>query len=187
VFANVRPISAASSISTDACTSDLELEQESQVGISPPAIWPSRDGSIEVEGLTATYSVDLPPVLKGVTFKILPRVSTTSLSSELPLTHRHHRRRSVFAVEQDQARVPSACRSSDSSSPPLDASSSTALTSIPSSSTTSAAASPSSRKSRLFSLELFDSTSTPSRRTRTRTSGTLSVVSRWRLRSPRLE
>lgn len=39
----------------------------------PPAIWPSRDGSIEVEGLTASYAPELPPVLKNVSFKILPK------------------------------------------------------------------------------------------------------------------
>lgn len=61
-------------LTTLLCAStDLQLEQEDQGGVSPPAIWPSRDGSIEVEGLTASYSPDLPPVLKNVSFKVLPR------------------------------------------------------------------------------------------------------------------
>lgn len=51
----------------------MELEQEAQGGIVPPATWPSREGTIEVEGLTATYSKDLAPVLKKVSFKVLPR------------------------------------------------------------------------------------------------------------------
>ncbi|KAL8276389.1 hypothetical protein RQP46_011187 [Phenoliferia psychrophenolica] len=51
----------------------LELEQESKAGIVPPARWPSRDGSIEVQNLTASYAEDLPPVLKNVSFKILPK------------------------------------------------------------------------------------------------------------------
>ncbi|KAL8281440.1 hypothetical protein RQP46_006124 [Phenoliferia psychrophenolica] len=51
----------------------LELDQESKNGIIPPAIWPSRDGSIEIEGLTASYAPELPPVLKNVTFSILPK------------------------------------------------------------------------------------------------------------------
>ncbi|KAK4703719.1 hypothetical protein P7C70_g2503, partial [Phenoliferia sp. Uapishka_3] len=51
----------------------LQLDQESKTGAIPPAIWPSRDGSIEVEGLTASYAPELPPVLKNVSFKILPK------------------------------------------------------------------------------------------------------------------
>lgn len=73
---------------------DLQLEQENQGGIVPPAVWPSREGSIEVEGLTATYSPDLAPVLKNVSFKVAPRekigicgrtgVSMAALLSPLP-------------------------------------------------------------------------------------------------------
>lgn len=48
----------------------LDLEQEAQGGVTPPAIWPSRDGSISVEALTASYSPELPPVLKNVSFKV---------------------------------------------------------------------------------------------------------------------
>jgi ABC-type multidrug transport system fused ATPase/permease subunit len=38
-----------------------KLEQESIGGISPPAVWPSRGGTI---------SVNLPPVLKNVSFEV---------------------------------------------------------------------------------------------------------------------
>ncbi|SCV71655.1 BQ2448_3243 [Microbotryum intermedium] len=51
----------------------LEIDQEKLDGVSPPAIWPSRDGTITVENLTATYSPDLPPVLKNVSFSVAPR------------------------------------------------------------------------------------------------------------------
>ncbi|GAA5893134.1 hypothetical protein JCM6882_003894 [Rhodosporidiobolus microsporus] len=47
-----------------------DLDQESKGGIKPPAIWPTRGGSISVNGLTASYAPDLPPVLKGVSFEI---------------------------------------------------------------------------------------------------------------------
>ncbi|KAI5474447.1 ABC bile acid transporter [Pseudohyphozyma bogoriensis] len=47
----------------------LDLDQEKEGGVVPPAIWPSREGSIEVDGLTASYAPDLPPVLKNVSFK----------------------------------------------------------------------------------------------------------------------
>lgn len=42
-------------------------------GIEPPAHWPSRDGKIEVQGLTARYAPEMDPVLKDVTFTVLPR------------------------------------------------------------------------------------------------------------------
>ncbi|KDE04353.1 hypothetical protein MVLG_05232 [Microbotryum lychnidis-dioicae p1A1 Lamole] len=51
----------------------LEVDQEKLDGVSPPAVWPSRDGTITVENLTATYSSDLPPVLKNVSFSVAPR------------------------------------------------------------------------------------------------------------------
>ncbi|GAA5979907.1 hypothetical protein JCM11641_007582 [Rhodosporidiobolus odoratus] len=47
-----------------------QLEQESKGGIKPPAIWPTRGGSISVNQLTASYAPDLPPVLKGVSFEV---------------------------------------------------------------------------------------------------------------------
>ncbi|SCZ89011.1 BZ3500_MvSof-1268-A1-R1_Chr1-1g00891 [Microbotryum saponariae] len=51
----------------------LEIDQEKLDGVSPPAVWPSRDGTIVVENLTATYSSNLPPVLKNVSFSVAPR------------------------------------------------------------------------------------------------------------------
>ena len=53
--------------------SDMTLEQEAQGGAIPPAVWPSREGTISVEGLTASYAPELPPVLKDVSFKVNPR------------------------------------------------------------------------------------------------------------------
>lgn len=49
---------------------DLDIDQESQGGVKPPAIWPTRGGSIEVNKLTASYAPELDPVLKGVSFKV---------------------------------------------------------------------------------------------------------------------
>ncbi|GAA6009491.1 hypothetical protein JCM10207_003801 [Rhodosporidiobolus poonsookiae] len=46
------------------------LEQEAKGGVQPPAIWPTRGGSIAVNQLTASYAPDLPPVLKGVSFEV---------------------------------------------------------------------------------------------------------------------
>ncbi|GAA5828043.1 hypothetical protein JCM11251_005706 [Rhodosporidiobolus azoricus] len=46
------------------------LEQESKGGIKPPAIWPTRGGSISVKKLTASYAPELPPVLKSVSFDV---------------------------------------------------------------------------------------------------------------------
>ncbi|GJN92324.1 hypothetical protein Rhopal_005354-T1 [Rhodotorula paludigena] len=48
----------------------LELEQEAQGGVHPPAIWPSRGATISVNNLTAAYSPDLPAVLKDVSFTV---------------------------------------------------------------------------------------------------------------------
>lgn len=42
---------------------------ESQDGADPPAAWPS-EGRIEVNDLVVSYASDLPPVLKGVTFRV---------------------------------------------------------------------------------------------------------------------
>lgn len=49
---------------------DLDIDQESKGGVSPPAIWPSRQGSISVNSLTAAYAPELDPVLKGVSFEV---------------------------------------------------------------------------------------------------------------------
>lgn len=46
------------------------LEQESTGGVAPPAAWPSRGGTISVNGLTASYAPNLPPVLKNVSFEV---------------------------------------------------------------------------------------------------------------------
>ncbi|OAV90001.1 hypothetical protein PTTG_07447 [Puccinia triticina 1-1 BBBD Race 1] len=48
----------------------LRVEQEPKNGIQPPAAWPSKQGTVEVEGLTARYAPHLPPVLKSVSFSI---------------------------------------------------------------------------------------------------------------------
>ncbi|GAA5924113.1 hypothetical protein JCM1841_004577 [Sporobolomyces salmonicolor] len=48
----------------------MAVEQESTGGRTPPAIWPSRYGSIHVKNLTASYAPDLPPVLKDVSFSV---------------------------------------------------------------------------------------------------------------------
>lgn len=53
---------------------DLEVEEEDKAkGIEPPAYWPSSDGSVVVENLTAKYAPQLDPVLKDVSFTIGPR------------------------------------------------------------------------------------------------------------------
>ncbi|KAA1073985.1 hypothetical protein PGTUg99_028716 [Puccinia graminis f. sp. tritici] len=48
----------------------LGVDQEPKNGIQPPAAWPSKQGTIEVEGLTARYAPHLPPVLKSVSFSV---------------------------------------------------------------------------------------------------------------------
>ncbi|KNZ48830.1 hypothetical protein VP01_538g8 [Puccinia sorghi] len=48
----------------------LGVQQEPKNGIQPPAAWPSKQGTIEVEGLTARYAPHLPPVLKSVSFSV---------------------------------------------------------------------------------------------------------------------
>ncbi|KAF8846826.1 P-loop containing nucleoside triphosphate hydrolase protein [Acephala macrosclerotiorum] len=45
------------------------LPTESQDGADPPAAWPS-EGNIEVNDLVVGYAPDLPPVLKGLTFRV---------------------------------------------------------------------------------------------------------------------
>jgi len=48
----------------------MSVEQESNGGVLPPAVWPSRFGAIRVKSLTASYAPELPPVLKGVSFEV---------------------------------------------------------------------------------------------------------------------
>jgi ABC-type multidrug transport system fused ATPase/permease subunit len=45
------------------------LPTESLDGTDPPAAWPS-EGSLEVNDLVVGYAPDLPPVLKGLTFRV---------------------------------------------------------------------------------------------------------------------
>jgi ABC-type multidrug transport system fused ATPase/permease subunit len=55
---------------------DLEEEEDAATrakAVEPPAYWPSRDGSVVVEDLTAKYAPQLEPVLRGVSFTIGPR------------------------------------------------------------------------------------------------------------------
>jgi ABC-type multidrug transport system fused ATPase/permease subunit len=46
-----------------------ELPTESLSGADPPAAWPS-EGKLEVNDLVLGYAGDLPPVLKGLTFRV---------------------------------------------------------------------------------------------------------------------
>ncbi len=46
-----------------------ELPTESLEGADPPAAWPS-EGRLEVSDLVVGYAPDLPPVLKGLTFRV---------------------------------------------------------------------------------------------------------------------
>jgi ABC-type multidrug transport system fused ATPase/permease subunit len=48
----------------------LGIDQEPKNGIQPPAAWPSKQGIIEVEGLTARYAPHLPLALKSVSFSV---------------------------------------------------------------------------------------------------------------------
>lgn len=68
----VPPLSPPIYPPTDSSSPDLDLPQESTVGTKPPAIWPSRTGSIVVSHLTASYAPELDPVLKDVSFEVLP-------------------------------------------------------------------------------------------------------------------
>ncbi|TVY82844.1 ATP-dependent bile acid permease [Lachnellula suecica] len=45
------------------------LPTESQAGLEPPAHWPS-EGRLEVNDLVVAYAEDLPPVLKGLSFRV---------------------------------------------------------------------------------------------------------------------
>ena len=45
------------------------LQTESLEGADPPAAWPS-EGRLEVNDLVVAYAPDLPPVLKGLTFRV---------------------------------------------------------------------------------------------------------------------
>ena len=45
------------------------LPTESLEGADPPAAWPS-EGRLEVNDLVVSYAPDLPPVLKGLTFRV---------------------------------------------------------------------------------------------------------------------
>lgn len=50
----------------------IEIEQEATGGTKPPASWPSRTATIEVEKLTAAYAPHLPPALKEISFSVSP-------------------------------------------------------------------------------------------------------------------
>lgn len=53
---------------------DLEVEEEEHAkGVEPPAYWPSKEGSVVVEGLTCKYAPQLEPVLRNVSFEIKPK------------------------------------------------------------------------------------------------------------------
>jgi ABC-type multidrug transport system fused ATPase/permease subunit len=58
--------------STERIVEYAEMEIESQAGKDVPASWPST-GSMEVNDLVVGYAPDLPPVLKGLTFKVQAR------------------------------------------------------------------------------------------------------------------
>ena len=45
------------------------LDTEDQSGNDVPAAWPT-EGRLEVDGIVAGYAADLPPVLKGLSFKV---------------------------------------------------------------------------------------------------------------------
>jgi ABC-type multidrug transport system fused ATPase/permease subunit len=47
----------------------MNIETEYLGGLRPAAAWPTS-GSVEVKGLEVAYAPDLPPVLKGLSFKI---------------------------------------------------------------------------------------------------------------------
>lgn len=48
-----------------------DIPAESADGVVPPAHWPNR-GGIEISDLVVSYSSDLPPVLRGLTFRVAP-------------------------------------------------------------------------------------------------------------------
>lgn len=53
----------------------VELLQEPQGGVEPPAHWPSHNSGIVVKDLVVRYAEDLQPVLKAVSFDVKPSVS----------------------------------------------------------------------------------------------------------------
>ncbi|KAF7549319.1 hypothetical protein G7Z17_g6483 [Cylindrodendrum hubeiense] len=55
--------------STERVVEYTELETESLGGEKPPAAWPSS-GTMEVKDLEVAYAPDLPPVLRGISFKV---------------------------------------------------------------------------------------------------------------------
>ncbi|KAJ3529707.1 hypothetical protein NM208_g9637 [Fusarium decemcellulare] len=55
--------------STERVVEYTELDTESLGGEKPPAAWPTS-GTMEVENLEVAYASDLPPVLKGISFKV---------------------------------------------------------------------------------------------------------------------
>lgn len=65
---------------------DLRLPQESVTGSVPPAIWPSRDGTLEVRHLVSIYAPGLPPALNDISFSVLPRVRPTLAFFRPPAT-----------------------------------------------------------------------------------------------------
>jgi len=58
----------------------IGLDQERRDGITPPASWPSRDGTIVFDKLCARYAEDLEPVLHDLTFSIRPRGALISIN-----------------------------------------------------------------------------------------------------------
>ena len=54
----------------------LELPQEPQAGTEPPAYWPSKNGSIQVEKLVVKYAEGLRPALKSISFEVKPSVGS---------------------------------------------------------------------------------------------------------------
>ncbi|KAK7413238.1 hypothetical protein QQX98_007897 [Neonectria punicea] len=55
--------------STERVVEYTELETESLDGDKPPVAWPSS-GTMEVNNLEVAYAPDLPPVLRGISFKV---------------------------------------------------------------------------------------------------------------------
>lgn len=53
----------------------IDLDQEPKRGLIPSESWPSQDGAIRVEKLSARYAPDLAPVLRNVSFVVGPKVS----------------------------------------------------------------------------------------------------------------
>jgi ABC-type multidrug transport system fused ATPase/permease subunit len=62
----------------------LEIEHEPMGGIKPSAAWPSREGELVFEGVSARYDESLPPVLKDVTFTVRPKGERRRRPCSLP-------------------------------------------------------------------------------------------------------